>query len=98
MIASLGMYDRAETHAANDRLWAGICDRLRGAGVAAPQSLTRGEGAYWPAWQSPELIFSQTCGFPFRARLQGRVQLVGTPDFGVEGCRGRRAGCGRRCG
>ncbi len=86
MIASLGMYDRVEAQPSNDRLWALIRDGLRAAGVAAPEALTRGAGAYWDAWQSPDLILSQTCGFPYRARLHDKVALIGTPDFGVEGC------------
>jgi ABC-type phosphate/phosphonate transport system substrate-binding protein len=86
MIASLGMYDFGPAMAANDRLWALIRTGLRGRGVAAPDALTRGEGAYWPAWTAPDLILSQTCGYPFRARLQGKVAYVGTPDYGVEGC------------
>lgn len=86
MIASLGMYDRAETAGANDRLWAGIRDGLRARGIAAPDGLTRGEGAYWQAWQAPDLVFSQTCGYPFRARLHGHVTLIGTPDYGLPDC------------
>ena len=86
MIASLGMYDFGPVMAVNDRLWALIRDRLRADGIDAPDALTRGEGAYWQAWQSPDLVMSQTCGYPFRARLQGKVSYVGTPDFGVEGC------------
>lgn len=86
MIASLGMYDRAECQPANDRLWALIRDELRAAGLPAPDALTRGGGAYWDAWQAPDLILSQTCGFPYRARLHGHVALIGTPDYGVEGC------------
>lgn len=86
MIASLGMYDRAETAGANDRFWAGIRDGLRARGVAAPEALTRGDAAYWAAWESPDLVFSQTCGFPFRAVLHGKVRLVGAPDYGLPGC------------
>lgn len=86
MIASLGMYDFGPMMAANDKLWALIRDGLRQGGIAAPEALTRGEGAYWPAWESPELLLSQTCGYPFRARLQGHVTYVGTPDFGIDGC------------
>lgn len=86
MIASFGMYDRAETAAANDRLWAGVRDGLRARGLAAPDQLTRGEAAYWPAWESPDLVLSQTCGFPYRARLHGRVTLVATPDYGLPDC------------
>lgn len=86
MIASLGMYDFGAAMAANDRLWAGVRDRLRAVGMDAPEALTRGPAAYWPAWEAADLLLSQTCGYPFRARLVGRVAYVGTPDYGVEGC------------
>jgi ABC-type phosphate/phosphonate transport system substrate-binding protein len=86
MIAALGMYDLPPLQAANDRLWAAIRDGLRARGVTAPETLTRGEAAYWAAWEDPGLVFAQTCGFPYRARLHGRVTLVGTPDYGVDGC------------
>ncbi len=86
MIASLAMYDFGPLMAANDRLWTLVRDGLRARGVDAPDALTRGEAAYWQAWQAPDLILSQTCGYPFRARLQGRVTYVGTPDYGVTGC------------
>ncbi len=85
MIASLGMYDAAAVQGANDRLWALTQDQLAARGIAAPHSLTRGEGAYWPAWQSPDLVLSQTCGFPYRARLHGKVTLIGAPDHGLSG-------------
>lgn len=85
MIASLGMYDRAECQPANDRLWALIRDGLRAAGIDAPDTLTRGAGAYWEAWESPDLLLSQTCGFPYRAKLHGKVTLIGTPDYEVAG-------------
>jgi ABC-type phosphate/phosphonate transport system substrate-binding protein len=86
MIASLGMYDFGAAVAANDRLWALIRDGLHARGIAAPEGLTRGDAAYWPAWQAPDLVLSQTCGYPYRAHLHDRVTYVGTPDYGVEGC------------
>ncbi len=86
MIASLGMYDRPETSGANDRFWAAIRDGLRARDVAAPQDLTRGDAAFWTAWEDPDLTFSQTCGYPYRARLHGKVALLGTPDYGLPGC------------
>ncbi len=85
MIASLGMYDFGPAQAANDRLWSLVHDSLRDRGIDAPDALTRGEDAYWVAWLSPDLILSQTCGYPFRARLHDRVTYVGTPDYGVDG-------------
>ena len=81
MIASLPMYDRPETAAANDRLWQGVRERL-GQG---PEHLTRG-GDLWAQWQSPDLILSQTCGLPYRARLHGRVNLVATPVCALPDC------------
>lgn len=86
MIASLGMYDRPQTAAALDRLWAAIRDGFRARGIGAPDALTRGDGAYWPAWQAPDLVFSQTCGLPFRAGLHHSVDMIGTPDNRVDGC------------
>ncbi len=86
MIASLGMYDRAETAAANDRLWARVRDNLRARGIAAPDALTRGEDAFWPAWTAPDLVLSQTCGYPYRARLHGKVTLIAAPDHRLPGC------------
>ncbi|QYZ70600.1 phosphate/phosphite/phosphonate ABC transporter substrate-binding protein [Neotabrizicola shimadae] len=86
MIAALGMYDRAETAGANDRLWGLVRDGLRDRGIEAPDALTRGDLAYMPGWTSPDLLVSQTCGLPFRARLHDQVTLIGTPDYGVEGC------------
>ena len=86
MIAALPMYDRPETSAANDRLWALIRDGLRARGLPAPDTLRRGDAELFPQWESPDLVLSQTCGFPYRAKLHGHVSLIGTPDYGVEGC------------
>lgn len=80
------MYDRDQTRAANDRFWATIRDGLRGRGHAAPEGLTRGDAAFWPTWTAPNLLISQTCGYPYRARLHGNVSLIGTPDYGLPDC------------
>lgn len=81
MIASLPMYDRDELRSDTDRLWQAIRDRL-GCG---PDQLTRG-GDAWDDWQSPDLLLSQTCGYPYRARLHDKVALVATPNYRLEGC------------
>lgn len=85
MIASLPMYDPPPLRDANDTLWGLIRDRLRAKGMAAPDALTR-TGELWDHWTDPALVLSQTCGFPYRARLHGQVTLVGSPDFGVPDC------------
>ena len=81
LIASLPMYDRPEVQAANDRLWSGIREHL-GTG---PGMLLRSDNL-WDQWLSPDLLLSQTCGYPYRARLHGKVTLVGTPVYRLPGC------------
>lgn len=85
MIASLGMYDRAETASANDRFWADIALRLRDSGIPAPAKLNR-DTPFWETWTAPDLLFSQTCGRPFRLKLHDTTTLIGTPDYGLADC------------
>ena len=82
------MYDLPELQAANDALWAAIATRLASEGVSdAPERLTRG-GALETLWSHPDLLLSQTCGYPFATTLRNRVQLVATPRYGAPGCSG----------
>lgn len=78
MIASLPMYDRPETAAANDRLWA----NMRAALGYGPESLDR-KTPIWDVWQSEDLLLSQTCGLPYRSKLHDRVQMIATPDYSL---------------
>ena len=87
MIASLPMYDLPDCRLANDRYWLLIRDALRSAGLMAPDALTRDMPDFMAHWQRPDLVLSQTCGYPFRAVLHSKVTLIGTPDFGLEGDR-----------
>lgn len=82
MIASLGMYDMPFTFAANDTFWR----RIRMGLGEGPETLDR-VTPLWEIWQSPELLFAQTCSLPFRKVLAGDVTLVGTPDYGLPGCK-----------
>ncbi|MCG7627352.1 PhnD/SsuA/transferrin family substrate-binding protein [Epibacterium sp. MM17-32] len=81
MIALLPMYDRPELQPANDAFWQAIRAEL-GRG---PEHLSR-DLDLWQAWRAPDLLLAQTCGLPYRARLYGDVELVGTPDYGLPGC------------
>jgi len=80
MIAALGMYDPAALQSANDRFWQAIRAEL-GYG---PETLTR-DMAPMEIWQSPDLLFAQTCGMPLRTVLHPDVTLIGTPDYGLPG-------------
>ena len=47
----------------------------------------------WPQelhahWLSPDLLLSQTCGYPLTHALQGQVQLVGCFRYAAPGCEG----------
>lgn len=75
------MYDMRHLRGAHDTYWTAIHDAL-GFG---PDALDRA-GDPWEDWQSPDLLLSQTCGLPYRARLHGKVSLVGTPDYGLPDC------------
>ncbi len=86
MIASLAMYDLPQMHGAVDRFWSLTRDHLRAAGHAAPEALTRGDAAYWQAWQSPGLVLSQTCGLPYGRHLHGHVEKIATPDYALTDC------------
>lgn len=81
MTAMLGMYDLPELQSANDRFW----DLIRSHLGHGPEALTRGRD-FWEIWRDPDMVFSQTCGMPYRTQLHGTVQLVGTPDYGLPGC------------
>jgi ABC-type phosphate/phosphonate transport system substrate-binding protein len=80
------MYDLPDCLAANDRYWALIRDGLRERGIAAPDALMRGMPNFLEHWLRPDLVLSQTCGYPYRAVLHGKVTLIGTPDFGLDHC------------
>lgn len=81
MIAQLGMYDRPSTRGANDKFWSLIRDALGYGPAQLDRNTPVTEG-----WLHPDLLLSQTCGYPFRALLAGKVTLIGTPDYGLEGC------------
>jgi ABC-type phosphate/phosphonate transport system substrate-binding protein len=87
-IAALPMYDLPEIVAATDALWAALARRLREAGVTGvPDRLQRGRDAR-AVWGAPDLLFSQTCGFPLLHEFDGRLAVIATPVYAVPGCEG----------
>jgi ABC-type phosphate/phosphonate transport system substrate-binding protein len=84
MPVSLPMYDWPEVRAATDAWWAGLARHLGASG-----GLERA-GDHAGLWLRPDLLFSQTCGYPFTHALCGKVQLLGTPHYRAEGCEGPR--------
>jgi ABC-type phosphate/phosphonate transport system substrate-binding protein len=81
-IAALPMYNVTPTLAAD---WRGLlADVLRD---AAPQACIVDPGDdLHTFWRRPDLLISQTCGYPLMQGLRERVQLIATPHFDAPGC------------
>ena len=87
-LASLAMYvSPSPVKEATALFWTALGKRLRAAGVDAPQTLDA-EIRYNEAWLRPDLLFGQTCGYPYVQHLRGKVQLVATPVYNLPGCDG----------
>jgi ABC-type phosphate/phosphonate transport system substrate-binding protein len=86
--ASLPMYDLPGAAEATAELWRGLARHFRQAGIEdVPDDVIRQPKL--PAhWLSPDLLFSQTCGYPLRHAVRGKVQLVATPCYDAAGCDG----------
>ena len=80
--ASFPMYDFPETREANDRFWEVLKVSMKEKGIDAPERLTRTDNNM-KLWTSPNLLVSQTCGYPYRKILSDKVQLIGTPDLKI---------------
>lgn len=86
-VAALNMYDWPSQQAANLSLWAYLRDGLQSQGIDAPQTLSQDRSGF-ALWEDPNLLFAQTCGYPYYSRLQERVALIATPCYAAEGCEG----------
>lgn len=87
LVAGLPMYDWPEVKWATDALWSNLAERLRAAGLAAPDRLDR-TLAPDDLWRHPRLLFGQTCGYPYATALRDAVTYVATPGYGADGCAG----------
>lgn len=93
--ASLPMYDWPELSSQTDQLWQLIADVI--ADVIAkdisehdlqpPEHLDR-TSTMWESWMSPDCVFSQTCGWPYAESVYQHANLLVTPVYAAEGCKG----------
>lgn len=87
-LAGLPMYDLPEVRTATDDLWRGLARAFRLEGLeGVPAGLRRDLPAY-DLFEHPDLLFTQTCGYPLTHRLAGRVRLIATPRYAARGCQG----------
>lgn len=87
MLASLPMYDHPEIRAQTDAWWRTIAGCLRREGVDdVPDSLRRDINLE-AIWRSPQLLITQTCGYPLRHEFAGILTAIAAPSFGAPGCK-----------
>src|SRR5258705_9265218 len=84
----LPMYDPPELHATVDAWWNGLARAFRAEGVAdVPDGLDRSLSLD-ALWGAPDLLFTQTCGYPLTGAWAGRLQYLATPRYAAAGCEG----------
>jgi len=87
-VASLPMYDLPEVREATDLLWRSLAQALQRRGIDAPATLTRDDADLDATWSAPNLLLSQTCGYPLMTGLARHVVVVATPAYAAPGCEG----------
>lgn len=86
MRVSLPMY--AVNRADVELLWQGLSRWLAQEGETnLPAALCWPDDLY-DHWQQPDLLLSQTCGYPLQEALQQNVAVVGVFRYRVPGCEG----------
>ena len=87
MIVTLPMYDWPELRSDMDAYWQILRKNFIEAGFTPPEARLHVDDETH-GWLQPDLFFSQTCGYPFVCRLEGQVELLGTPHFNIDGWQG----------
>lgn len=84
---SLPMYDLPEVAWANDALTAAVAAALP-PGLADPKRRSSGDLA--DLWRAPDLLLTQTCGYPLMTSYADAFTYVATPCYDLPGCAGGR--------
>jgi ABC-type phosphate/phosphonate transport system substrate-binding protein len=82
------MYDWPEIQRETDCWWAGLCRHFRAAGFCDLPNEHDRTTALHDQWQSPDLLFTQTCGYPLLHKFDGMLEVLGTPCYAAAGCQG----------
>ncbi|MEO1160777.1 MAG: PhnD/SsuA/transferrin family substrate-binding protein [Pseudomonadota bacterium] len=84
--ASLPMYDLPELASATSAWWAGLAVHMQRQGIGDVPEVCTTPDDLERHWCSPNLLFSQTCGYPLTHQLNGKVRLLGLPVYACKGC------------
>lgn len=77
------MYDWPEVREATDAWAQGVMRHMGRANKALDRTPD-----YFSGWRRGDLLFSQTCGYPFTHEFKGKLAYVATPHYDVPGCDG----------
>lgn len=88
LTASLPMYNLPGMRAANAALWSALADRLRATGLSEPPGALLFERPPVPDGIGPEVLFTQTCGYPLQTLYRGQYRLLARPWCEAAGCAG----------
>src|SRR5258705_3475057 len=82
------MYNLPEMRAVNARFWGALRGLLVEAGLRdVPETLSFDRSPV-PKRIGPEILFSQTCGYPLETIFPGQAIRLGTPCYAAPGCEG----------
>ena len=85
-LVDLSMYDMPEIRAATDDWWRSIARALRRhAFEDLPESLSRDHDQH-ALGHSPNLLLTQTCGFPLMHGFRDALTAVSVPTYSADGC------------
>lgn len=88
MRASLPMYDLPEVKQASGAWWQGLARAFRAEGIEDVPDRLETVASPYDHWRQPDLLFSQTCGYPLTHAIAGQARLVATPVYAAPGCTG----------
>ncbi len=88
MIASLPMYVLPQLAAATEAWWQGLARAFRAEGLDDVPEHLDVTGDRFQHWVSPDLLLSQSCGYPLRNEFADYLRPVATPCYRAEGCDG----------
>jgi ABC-type phosphate/phosphonate transport system substrate-binding protein len=88
LAASLPMYNLPEMRGINAAFWQALRGLLAGAGLGGLPETLDFDRPPVPATIGPEVLFSQTCGYPLETIFSGQAIRLGTPCYDAFGCDG----------
>ncbi|HEX3953291.1 MAG TPA: PhnD/SsuA/transferrin family substrate-binding protein [Stellaceae bacterium] len=86
--ASLPMYNLPEMRPVNTRCWQELRGLLIAAGLPDTPETPFFDRPPVPPDIGPEILFSQTCGYPLETIFRGQAIRLGTPCYDAPGCEG----------